>query len=78
MSSAFPSDSTAGNEYGASTLRTAVEYPFRLLGFWAAIVLPFVLLGLLGAGIAQQSPALLSGLVGANIGALVLGKEYNR
>lgn len=78
MSSAFPSDPTAGNEYGASTLRTAVQYPLRLLGFWAAIVLPFVLLGLLSAGIAQQSPGLLTGVVGTNVAALVLGKEYNQ
>ncbi|MFT4946416.1 MAG: hypothetical protein ACI8TL_000651 [Natronomonas sp.] len=78
MSSAFPSDSTADNSYGANTLRTAVEYPLRLLGFWAAVVLPFVLLGLVVAGVAQQSPALTAGLVGANVTGLVLGKEYNR
>ena len=78
MSSAFPSDSTADTNYGASTLRAAVEYPLRLVGFWAAVVLPFVLLGLIALGIAQQSPALLTGLVSANVAALVLGKEYNR
>ncbi|WP_336328756.1 hypothetical protein [Halovenus sp. HT40] len=78
MSSAFPSDSTADTEYSASTLRTAVEYPLRLVGFWAAVVLPFVLLGLLALGIAQQSPALLTGLVSTNVAALVLGREYNR
>lgn len=78
MSSAFPSDSTADDEYGASTLRTAVEYPLRLLGFWSAVVLPFVLLALLVAGIAQGSPALLAGLLGANVAGLVLGREYNR
>lgn len=78
MSSAFPSDSTADNEYNASTLRAVVEYPLRMLGFWAAVILPFVLLSLLVVGIAQQSPALVTGLVGANVAALVLGKEYNR
>lgn len=78
MSSALPSDSTADAKYGASTLRTAVEYPLRLVGFWAAVVLPFVLLGLIALGIAQQSPALLTGLVSANVAALVLGREYNR
>lgn len=77
MSSAFPSDSSAESEYGQSNLRTTVAYPLRLIGFWSAIVLPFVLLGLLAAGVAQGSPALLAGLVGANIAGLVLGREYN-
>jgi hypothetical protein len=78
MFGAFPSDSTAGDKYGASTLRAAIEYPLRALAFWAAVVLPFVLLGTLVVGIAQQSPAVLTGLVSANVAALVLGKEYNR
>lgn len=77
MSSAFPSDSTASSEHSHSTLRAAVEYPLRALGFWAAVVLPFVLLGLIVAGIAQTSPVLMTGLVGANIAGLLLGREYN-
>lgn len=78
MSSAFPSDSTAGSEHSHSTLRAAVEYPLRALGFWTAIVVPFVLLGLIVAGIAQTSPVLMTGLVGANIAGLLLGREYNQ
>ncbi|MXR51753.1 hypothetical protein GRX03_09070 [Halovenus sp. WSH3] len=77
MSSAFPSDSTAGADRGIS-LRTAVKYPLRALGFWAAVVLPFVLLWLIVSGIAQQSPTILTGVVSANVAALVLGREYKR
>jgi hypothetical protein len=78
MSSAFPSDRTSGSEHSFSTLRAAVEYPLRALGFWAAVVLPFVLLALIAVGVAQSSPVLLSGLVGANVLALLLGKGHNR
>jgi hypothetical protein len=76
MSSAFPSDSTANRDVGI--LRTAVKYPLRLLGFWSAVFVPFVLLGLIVAGVAQHSPALIAALVGANVTGLVLGKEYNQ
>ena len=77
MSSAFPSDSTP-EVNDKSTLRDAVEYPLRLLGFWSAVVLPFVLLALIATGIAQQSPLMTAGLVTANVTGLVLGKEYNQ
>jgi hypothetical protein len=78
MSSAFPSDPTADENYDATILRTAVEYPLRLLGFWTAVFVPFVLLGLIVAGVAQQSPVLTAGLVAANVAGLVLGREYNQ
>lgn len=79
MSSAFPSDQSAGEEqFGIESIRTAVEYPARMLGFWTAIVLPFVLLVLIVLGVAQQSPTLTTGLVTANIAGLVLGKDYKR
>lgn len=75
MSSAFPSTlSDRTNENYAHLL----GYPVRLLGFWAAVVLPFVLLTLVGLGVAQQSPALFAALVTANVTGLVLGKDYNR
>jgi hypothetical protein len=76
MSSATPSDLTLSTDREA--FQSAVEYPFRLLGFWSAVILPFVIVSLLAAGIAQQSPALIGGLVAANIAGLVLGKDYKR
>lgn len=77
MSSATPSDLTPGTEAKAS-LQTAVGYPLRLVGFWSAIVLPFVILSLIALGIAQHSPELLTGLVTANVAGLVLGRDYKR
>jgi hypothetical protein len=76
MSSATPLDPIASTD--RQTLQSAVEYPVRLLGFWSAIVMPFVILSLLATGAAQQSPALVGGLMAANVAALVLGKEYKR
>lgn len=61
-----------------SNLRTVLGYPIRAIGFWTAVVLPFVLLALVGLGIAQQSPMLLTALVTANIAGLVVGREYKR
>ncbi len=75
MSSATPFDTSLKPD---RSLQSAVEYPFRLLGFWSAIVLPFVILSLIATGVAQQSPTLLAGLLSANIAGLVLGKDYNR
>lgn len=76
MSSATPSDSIPGTD--RQRFHSAVGYPFRLLGFWSAVILPFAILSLLVAGVAQQSPALIAGLVAANVVGLVLGKDYKR
>lgn len=77
MSSAFPSKLPGRGENG-SGLRTVLGYPVRAIGFWAAVLLPFVLLTLVATGIAQQSPLLLTGLVTANVAALVVGKDYKQ
>lgn len=77
MSSAFPSD-LAGRGENGSGLRTVLGYPLRAIGFWTAVVLPFVLLTLIATGIAQQSPLLLTGLVTANVTALVVGRDYKQ
>jgi len=76
MSSATPLDPITSTD--RQTLQSAVEYPVRLLGFWSAVVIPFVILSLFAAGVAQQSPAVVGGLVAANVAGLVLGKEYKR
>jgi len=56
----------------------ALELPIRFVGFWTAVVVPFVVLGLLASGTAQQSPELVAGLLAANVTGLVVGKDYNR
>lgn len=77
MSSAFPSKLPGRGENG-SDLRTVLGYPVRAIGFWTAVLLPFVLLALVATGIAQQSPLLLTGLVVANVAALVVGRDYKQ
>ncbi len=58
--------------------RRVIELPVKFVGFWTAIVGPFVLLGLIGAGMAQQYPLLLAGLLVANLVGLVAGRDYKR
>lgn len=80
MSSAsqFSTDSaSSGKPFGAQSLRL-LELPVRFVGFWTAVVLPFVLVGLLASGVVQQSPLLLGGLLTANVAGLVLGRDYKR
>lgn len=78
MSSALPSDLPDSNRFRNHPLRTAIEQPVRLLGFWTAVLLPFVLLALVAVGIAQQSPQVFAALVTANVAGLVLGKDYKQ
>lgn len=63
---------------GIETLQAGIEYPIRFLAFWTAVVVPFVLLGLIAVGLAQQSPLLLGGLLTANVSGLVIGRDYKR
>ena len=81
MSSAsmYETDSAATEQ----PIVAAVEWinpklPVRFVGFWTAVLMPFVLLSLLVIGVAQQSPELLGGLLVANVAGLVLGKDYKR
>lgn len=81
MSNASPMRS----ESAASTPRRLGTYPLRQLrstvefaGFWAAIVLPFVLLTLVASGLAPQHPEAVGGLLVSNLVGLGLGRGYNR
>lgn len=58
--------------------RRALELPMRFAGFWTAVVVPFVLLGLIVSGEVLQSPALFAALLGANLAGLVVGRNYKR
>lgn len=79
MSSASPGTklTTATERFGGQSLR-ALGLPAKFVGFWTAVVVPFVLLGLIASGAAQQSPLLLTGLLGVNVAGLLLGKDYKR
>lgn len=78
MSSASRYGPTAERLAGTDWLQSGIANPLRVLGFWTAVITPFVLLGLIGAGYAQQVPLLLTGLMVANVVGLVLGHDYKR
>lgn len=63
---------------GVWSIPSGVEVPLQWLGFWTAVVTPFVILSLLLAGFAQQYPLLLGGLLTANVSGLVLGRNHNQ
>ena len=76
--SPFETESTSLPQFGVQSVRKILELPVQAAGFWTAVLVPFVLLGLTATGIAQQSPLLVSGLVAANLLGLLLGKDYKR
>ena len=77
MSNASPLGSESFPRLGAQP-RRVLELPLRFVGFWTAIFVPFVLLGLILSGAALQSPQLLSALLGANLVGLIVGRNYKR
>lgn len=78
--SPFTSESTAGTQQWTEalsvdrTVRPVVEFA----GFWAAVLLPFVLLALVATGQAAQEPTVASGVVAGNLVGLLLGRGYKR
>lgn len=63
---------------GIRSFRERLAHPVRFLGFWTAVVSPFLLLGLVVTGLATRYPLVLTGLLAANIAGIVLGNRYGR
>jgi hypothetical protein len=59
-------------------VRASVESLVRATGFWTAVALPFIVLVVVATGGAQRHPLAFSGLLAANLVALVLGRNYDR
>jgi len=81
MSNASPlnTDSATSEGSSASSVRQIdPQFTVRFVGFWTAVIVPFVFLGLTVLGTTGQSPLLLTGLLVANVAGLVLGKDYKR
>jgi hypothetical protein len=82
MSSASPlrSESAASTQQWlpAASIERVLRSPFQFVGFWAAIVLPFVFVAMLATGQATQHPTLAGGLLASNLVGLLLGRGYNR
>jgi len=88
QTSSLGSPADAG-ESSASRPRLAVLYdryqehvlttPVEMLGFWAAIALPFLYMPLLLTGISSTSELLtFLGLLSFNVAALLAGHSYKR
>ena len=81
MSSASPfyrSRPRSGPRPGVGRLGTLLTHSARCVGFWSAVVIPFVLLGLVVAGSAAEHANLFGTLVVANVLALRLGHDHRR
>jgi len=74
----FGSDSLPVIPRWVGQQRRVLELPVRFVGFWTAVLGPFVLLAFLASGVAQQSPLLLTALLCANVVGLVVGRNYNQ
>jgi hypothetical protein len=78
MSSVSPLRSASAQSVpGSEHLETWFLEPARVAGFWSAVALPFVLLALIVAGVAFRQVGLFTGLLGANLVALRLGRNHN-
>lgn len=71
--------STSTNERGPTLRGSSLPKHLRAGAFWAAVLLPFLSVGLLFGGIGSTLGYLiLAGLVATNVVALILGHGYRR
>lgn len=69
---------SAVRQTGIASLRATLLSPIQFLGFWVAVVAPFVFLGLVVTGVAVRFPLAMLGVLASNVVGLVLGSGYNR
>ena len=63
---------------GTESVRDSLTPPVQFVGFWTAVVTPFMILALIIAGVALTNLGLLGGLLVANLIGLVLGRNYSQ
>lgn len=63
---------------GVASIRDTFAPLLQLLGFWVAIIAPFVILGFIIAGVAVENPGLMGGVLVANVVGIVVGKEHGQ
>lgn len=63
--------------FDVASLQRHLEIPVQFAGFWTAVCMPFVLVGLLASGAVQHSPLLLVALLALNVAGLVAGRNYS-
>lgn len=61
----------------AVSLPPSFAPPIRFLGFWTAIISPFILMSVVGAGVTTQYPLVVATVLFANIAGLVIGRNYS-
>lgn len=61
----------------AVSLPPSFAPPVQFLGFWTAIISPFVLMSVVAAGVTTQYPLVVATLLFANIAGLVIGRNYS-
>lgn len=61
-----------------ATVRTALAPTVRFVGFWVAVVLPFIYLPLLFTGLGDATMTAFVLLLAAHVVSLLLGREYGR
>ena len=81
MSNASPLESDSAvpqQRVDVQSLRQMCLPALRFVGFWTAVLIPFVLTSLLVGGYVSQYPRLVGGLLALNFLGLVLGRNHNR
>ncbi|WP_410766790.1 hypothetical protein [Haloferax sp. DFSO60] len=66
------------NEQHINSSMKVVTAPFRFVGFWAAVALPFLYLPLLFNGLGNSEITVFTALVALNVVALVVGHNHAR
>lgn len=61
----------------AATVQSTIAAPFRFVGFWAAVVLPFAYLPLLFTDLQGATLTAFVALMLVHIVSIVVGREYN-
>ncbi|MCU4719666.1 hypothetical protein [Halapricum hydrolyticum] len=64
--------------FGLATVRATIVPTVRFVGFWTAVVLPFVYLPLLFTGLDGATTYAFVALLVAHVVSLLLGREYGR
>lgn len=61
----------------AKTLQSTIAAPFRFVGFWSAVVLPFAYLPLLFTDLQGATLTAFLALLAVHIVSIVVGRKYN-
>lgn len=59
------------------SLHSTVVTPFRFVGFWTAVFLPFVYLPLLFTTLDGATVTAFAGLLAVHVLSIVIGRKYN-